>query len=471
VKRPGLLRAFIALAVIAPVVAPRVLRSQVLVAPVASQKTEPEYPPDLKAFLVDPARIEVQVDEKGKPFALRSASSLPDNVVQALADWRFTPGTKDGKRASFNVFLNVPIRRSMGQYLAHSSRSSFEHFPLSDYKKSAALLTPEKAADLERDLKEDRESVEGRAQLLAYYEGRNDKDAVQIRFSQISWLIRNQPEAQVLGTPAALIASGAPSTSADYDRVHDLWMDQVSRNPDNPLVLAHATYYLRKSDPKQAEELLLRVANRVSGAAAWLGDVYALAALGVRGVDLEHPEPASEISDEKAKENATHARAMLAAASDQRVILSALATLTSTGRVLNQTGNPPAAYTDLCPALLSRVQAFYPDSGERCELPAAHSTPGAAPAANIVSAAHLKRKVMPVYPPDARALRMQGTVRFSALIGKDGTLKELELLSGPLMLYGSSRKAVLQWEYEPTRINGKPVAVSTQVDVNFAMPR
>ena len=64
-------------------------------------------------------------------------------------------------------------------------------------------------------------------------------------------------------------------------------------------------------------------------------------------------------------------------------------------------------------------------------------------------------------------MRLQGTVRFSAIIGQDGALKELELFSGPLIFYGPSRSSVLQWVYEPTLINGKPVAVSTQVDVNF----
>lgn len=62
-------------------------------------------------------------------------------------------------------------------------------------------------------------------------------------------------------------------------------------------------------------------------------------------------------------------------------------------------------------------------------------------------------------------------VQFNAIIGTDGTIRDLELVSGPLALYPVSRQAVLGWVYRPTRLNGKPVEVMTRIDVNFTMNR
>ena len=72
----------------------------------------------------------------------------------------------------------------------------------------------------------------------------------------------------------------------------------------------------------------------------------------------------------------------------------------------------------------------------------------------------------PVYPAEARRSGVRGTVTFSALIGKDGKLRDVELLSGPLALYAASRAAVMKWEYEPTRVDGASVEVSTTLGVN-----
>ena len=71
-----------------------ILNAQI-VPPVLIDKTEPEYNADFKNYVVDPARVQMIVDERGNPFALNSTTSLPDNVVQALAKWRFRPGMKN----------------------------------------------------------------------------------------------------------------------------------------------------------------------------------------------------------------------------------------------------------------------------------------------------------------------------------------------------------------------------------------
>ncbi|MCC6391854.1 MAG: energy transducer TonB [Bryobacterales bacterium] len=86
-----------------------------------------------------------------------------------------------------------------------------------------------------------------------------------------------------------------------------------------------------------------------------------------------------------------------------------------------------------------------------------------------VQSAKLIRQPKPAYPPLAKQARIQGTVRFQAIIGKDGTIQNLQLISGHPLLVPSATEAVKQWVYQPTLLNGEPVEVVTQIDVNFTL--
>ena len=86
-----------------------------------------------------------------------------------------------------------------------------------------------------------------------------------------------------------------------------------------------------------------------------------------------------------------------------------------------------------------------------------------------VQAVNLVNKVTPVYPPLAKQAQIQGTVRFNATIGTDGTVKNLDVVAGHPLLVEAAQEAVRQWVYKPTLLNGQPVEVQTQIDVNFAL--
>jgi TonB family protein len=86
-----------------------------------------------------------------------------------------------------------------------------------------------------------------------------------------------------------------------------------------------------------------------------------------------------------------------------------------------------------------------------------------------VQAANLLHRVPPVYPPLAKQARVQGTVRFSVILAKDGTVSNLQLVSGHPLLVPAATDAVKQWTYKPTLLNGQPVEVITQVDINFTL--
>jgi protein TonB len=78
-------------------------------------------------------------------------------------------------------------------------------------------------------------------------------------------------------------------------------------------------------------------------------------------------------------------------------------------------------------------------------------------------------KVQPTYPPLARTARVQGSVLLAAVIGKDGTIQNLHVISGHPLLTQAALDAVRQWRYRPYILNGEPVEVDTQVTVNFTL--
>jgi protein TonB len=78
-------------------------------------------------------------------------------------------------------------------------------------------------------------------------------------------------------------------------------------------------------------------------------------------------------------------------------------------------------------------------------------------------------KPQPVYPPMARAARIQGAVILRAIISKAGTIENLQALSGHPLLIPAAIEAVKQWRYRPYVLNGEPVEVETQVAVNFIL--
>ena len=90
--------------------------------------------------------------------------------------------------------------------------------------------------------------------------------------------------------------------------------------------------------------------------------------------------------------------------------------------------------------------------------------------AGNVQSANLIHHVNPTYPALALESRIQGIVKFRAVIATDGKVRNLQLVSGHYLLGPSAREAVTQWVYKPTLLNGTPVEVQTEVDVNYMLP-
>jgi periplasmic protein TonB len=101
--------------------------------------------------------------------------------------------------------------------------------------------------------------------------------------------------------------------------------------------------------------------------------------------------------------------------------------------------------------------------------PPPKATPSRIKVGGNVQSAALIRQVQPVYPPIAKTAHVSGTVILHAIIAKDGSIQELQYVSGPALLMKAAMDAVHEWRYKPTMLNGEPVEVDTTVQVVFTL--
>jgi protein TonB len=86
-----------------------------------------------------------------------------------------------------------------------------------------------------------------------------------------------------------------------------------------------------------------------------------------------------------------------------------------------------------------------------------------------VAEANLIHDVTPLYPPEAGRARLEGTVLLMAVIGKDGSVKDVRVESGLPILAQAAIDAVRQWRYKPYLIDGEPVEIDSRITINFTL--
>jgi len=77
--------------------------------------------------------------------------------------------------------------------------------------------------------------------------------------------------------------------------------------------------------------------------------------------------------------------------------------------------------------------------------------------------------VAPVYPPLARAARVEGIVILEAVIAEDGSVRDVRVLRSVQLLDDAAAEAVRQWRFTPTLLNGQPVPVVMTITVAFKL--
>lgn len=147
------------------------------------------------------------------------------------------------------------------------------------------------------------------------------------------------------------------------------------------------------------------------------------------------------------------ARLDAVALSDAPVILGAS---TSTSASTGEIGGFGDALTSAKPPPVHPVSARKPD-------------PTPIRISSKLSQSQLVYGPKPAYPRLALTARIEGTVRLQATISRDGRIENLHVLSGHPMLTGPAMDAVREWRYQPVLLNGDPVEVITEIEVNFRL--
>ena len=87
-----------------------------------------------------------------------------------------------------------------------------------------------------------------------------------------------------------------------------------------------------------------------------------------------------------------------------------------------------------------------------------------------ISGGQLIRRVPPVYPAQAKSLRMEGKVVLDAMVMEDGSVRDLKVVQGPPVFTASAMEAVKQWRYKPFVLDGKVVKSPMRIMVDFKLP-
>jgi hypothetical protein len=311
----------------------------------------------------------------------------------------------------------------------------------------------------------DPDNLQLRGALLAYYTAHGPQDKC---FQQALWVVQHHPESSY----AAITASaGAAWAGPDYALLKSAWEQSVIDQADSGKVLYHAGMFFARQDPVRAVHLFeqarqLETENQEILRAE--GGLYAMA--------FPSEWPFRKRSDAQTLE------AEVAAITDP-ALLAEIGTDCVRLGTTRRDSSLKAKGTELINRAISLDPANpkWKTAAERATL-APPPPPAPAPAANggpggavhigaKVAEANLIRKVDPVYPATAVPARISGVVEFTALIGENGQIQNLELVRGHPLFVNAAREAVLQYVYRPTLLNGNPVPVVTSIMVPFESPQ
>lgn len=168
---------------------------------------------------------------------------------------------------------------------------------------------------------------------------------------------------------------------------------------------------------------------------------------------------------------AEKARAELQSSSDPQLIGGAGFWLARDGATLWSAGKLTWDYSSLAKDLLARAQSLEPNrldwfvANPDLPQPGEHRAAGPLRIGGMMMESKRVHSVLPEVPAALRGIR--GSVLLNVAIGGDGKVIRAVAESGPPELYAISIKAVEQWTYQPTKLNGSPVAVITSVQINY----
>ncbi len=395
--------------------------------------------------IVQPTQVVVNINTSGSAYFIDAEVGLPHEVVEEIRNRKFDKAPQD-----YGMVFTLDITRTTARYRPPATSAPENSVDA----KEVTGWDARRAERLDAEIKVTEDRLPDRAKLLSYAARHNsDPAAREIRVRQLTWLILNRPAAEVLLTPVALIDRNAEPDN--YNRIRALWLDLVGKPQVTSARLAGALNFLRLHEPQQVEALL--APTRMAIKAPELGQTYVLSALGAHSLNPQSGDPESMDLNTPA---AIAAQQKLSQSRDYILLDSATTFLSHIASNLKQQNRLPTDVSSLYDSLLKQVQALNPDRAEN-----------AASLDAKLTRAKLKNAVRPNYPLDARQLGIQGNVYLDTHITKTGNVDQAELRRGHLSLYNEARQSVMKWKYDPFQLDGKPVDVITEIEVNFALVR
>ncbi|MGO9094386.1 MAG: energy transducer TonB [Bryobacteraceae bacterium] len=343
-------------------------------------------------------------------------------------------------------------------------------------------LTASQAQTVEESLRANPEDLAAHAKLIAYYY-RNRQGEPWSR--HVFWLIEHHPESSVAVSSIASGAAPADSRNfqADWAHAKELWLEQTRRHPDDAHVWANALRFcVLTGCDAGARQRLLKHAEEL-GVPKWELDVSDVppeptARIRVGGdvqatMLIKRVEPTySPLVHQVRIRGVVRFTAIIGTDGHVRdlQVISGHPLLIRTAQEAVQQWVYRPTLVNGKPVEVSTEIEFPFNLPEDTSASGGSEAPPAPTRVRVggnVQAALLLKRVEPVYPRDAW---VEGTVRFTATIGADGHVQNLQLVSGDPQLAPAAVNAVMQWVYRPTVLNGKPVEVVTTIDVPFTLP-
>lgn len=336
--------------------------------------------------------------------------------------------------------------------------------------RSHPLPSPQETAALESRLLVNPEDLDARVQLLQLYLDTATSPAgvdpvrQSLRLQHILYLVEHHPEAQVSGSRIAYVyrANGPYANPSDHEAVRAQWLAAVQSHAKNTAVVLNAVRFLEVEEAGDAERVLQRAIDadpENRELAANLGFLYAREMLG--------------------RDAANHAVSELRDSSNPIVLAAAGTALPNLAKTLPPDPTAQRIF-DFASELSARARQLAPnDSDIQGPMPLiryfaaaqpATGPPPQAPARTRIRLGdnlNLIRRTEPIYPEEARRAGITGEVRMTATVGRDGTIQNIELISGHPLLVQAAIQAVKTWLYQPTLLNGAPVEVVTTISVAF----
>jgi TonB family protein len=342
-------------------------------------------------------------------------------------------------------------------------------------------VAEDEIARMEAHLRSNPLDADTRLKLLFQYSRTNNAEAMT---RHAEFLVESQPEYSGAVMATQMLAGGMNPgmanpvrSESELQRLAEIWRRHASGKSGNAAVLANAAQVLQMARAYfEAEDYLQRARKIEPGNPRYprlLASLYAGTLLSPAPNDSFASKVKSEL------ETTPDVEVILAAA--EQLAPSPAPAFVRTPEQRKQHEERTKLRAGLAGKYLDRAQALGGDGARvqqaRDRIAKALSMQPeviASPLESIAVGGNVQdqmvlEKVPPKYPPLAKQAGISGTVRLTALIGKEGFVKTLTLVSGHPLLAGAAKEAVQQWRYKPTLLNGEPVEVVTQIDVNFTL--